>query len=54
MERALAIAAAHGGDCREGARYRDDEPGAQARSGGAAEQLARGLPRAPRTCRAPS
>lgn len=37
MERALAIATAHGGECREGARYRSDEPGAQARPGGAAE-----------------
>ena len=37
MERALAITASHGGECREGVRYRADEPGAQARSGGAAE-----------------
>ncbi len=37
MERALALTASHGGECREGARYRSDEPGAQPRSGGAAE-----------------
>ncbi|HZH77464.1 MAG TPA: FAD-binding oxidoreductase [Archangium sp.] len=37
MERALAITGSHGGECREGVRYRADEPGAQARSGGAAE-----------------
>jgi alkyldihydroxyacetonephosphate synthase len=37
MERALAITESHGGECREGVRYRADEPGAQARSAGAAE-----------------
>ncbi|QRK11468.1 FAD-binding oxidoreductase [Archangium violaceum] len=37
MERALAITASHGGECREGARYRSDEPGTRARPGGAAE-----------------
>ena len=37
MERALAITASHGGECREGARYRADEPGAQPRATGAAE-----------------
>jgi alkyldihydroxyacetonephosphate synthase len=37
MERALALTASHGGECREGARYRSDEPGASPRSGGAAD-----------------
>ncbi|KFA92957.1 FAD-binding oxidoreductase [Archangium violaceum] len=37
MERALAITASHGGECREGARYRSDEPGVQPRASGAAE-----------------
>ncbi|HEX5751225.1 MAG TPA: FAD-binding oxidoreductase [Archangium sp.] len=37
MERALAITVEHGGECREGARYRSDEAGAQPRASGAAE-----------------
>jgi alkyldihydroxyacetonephosphate synthase len=37
MERALALTASHGGECREPARYRSEEPGAQVRAGGAAE-----------------
>ena len=36
LERALVLAAGHGGECREGARHREDVPGA-ARGTGAAE-----------------
>ena len=37
LERALAIATSHGGQCPEGPRHRADVPGAAARAGGAAD-----------------